>query len=99
MTELPRPDHQHQSVGGSTRNAGKSLTANDFAGAGIQFAIALLIFVLAGSWLDNRLGTSPAFILIGVFVGGGASFYSFYRKVSAAQRLDDAERRERAGKA
>ena len=67
-------------------------------GAGIQFAIALIVFVLAGSWLDGRFGTSPAFILAGVIVGGGASFYSFYRKISAAQRKDDAIRRKRAGR-
>ena len=91
MTEPVRPDHQQE-------NAGKSLSASGFAGAGIQLAIALVVFVLAGSWLDNRLGTSPAFVLAGVFIGGGASFYSFYRKVSTAQRLDDAERRKRAGK-
>jgi Uncharacterized protein conserved in bacteria len=91
MTEPVRPDHQHQ-------NAGKPLSASGFAGAGIQLAVALVVFVLAGNWLDNRLGTSPVFVLVGVFIGGGAAFFSFYRRISTAQRLDDAERRKRAGK-
>lgn len=65
-----------------------SLSGNDFAGAGIQFAVAIVLFVFLGSWLDNRLGTSPLFILLGVLVGGGGGFYSLYRKVSAAQQAD-----------
>jgi F0F1-type ATP synthase assembly protein I len=92
MTEPVRPDHQQEI-------AGKSLSASDYAGAGIQLAVALVAFVLAGNWVDNRLGTSPAFVLAGVFIGGGAAFFSFYRRISTAQRLDDAERRKRAGKA
>jgi F0F1-type ATP synthase assembly protein I len=73
----------------------KSLSGNDFAGAGIQFAVALVLFIFLGSWLDKRFGTGPLFVLLGVVVGGGGSFYSFYRKVVAAQKLDDEERRKR----
>ena len=72
----------------------KSLSGNDFAGAGIQFAVTLVLFIFLGSWLDKRYGTSPLFILIGVLVGGGGSFYSLYRKVTSAQRADDEERRK-----
>jgi F0F1-type ATP synthase assembly protein I len=71
-----------------------SLSGNDFAGAGIQFAVALVLFIFLGSWLDKRLGTSPLFILLGVLAGGGGSFYSFYRKVVAAQKADDERRRK-----
>lgn len=73
----------------------KSLSGNDFAGAGIQFAAALIIFVFLGSWADRRLGTSPLFILLGVAIGGGGGFYSLYRKISQAQKADDAERAKR----
>ena len=72
----------------------KSLSGNDFAGAGIQFAVAVILFALLGNWLDKRFGTSPLFILAGVLVGGGGGFYSLYRKVAAAQKEDD-ERRQR----
>ncbi len=71
----------------------KSLSGNDFAGAGIQFAVTLVIFIFLGSWLDKRFGTSPLFILTGVLIGGGGSFYLLYRKVTAAQRADDERRR------
>ncbi len=73
----------------------KGLSAADFAGVGIQFAFAILAFLFAGQWLDNRLGTNGLFTIAGVFIGAGAAFYSMYRKVSAAQKQDDEERRSR----
>ena len=69
----------------------------DFAGLGIQFAAAILIFLFAGQWLDGRLGTDGLFTIIGVFVGGCGAFYNMYRKISAAQRRDDEERAARRG--
>ena len=69
-----------------------------FAGAGLQFAVAIVLFVLLGQWLDRKFETQPVFLLGGVFVGGGAAFYSLYRRVSKAQRADDERRRrERSG--
>jgi F0F1-type ATP synthase assembly protein I len=57
-----------------------------FAGAGIQFVLSILIFLYAGKWLDTKLGTAPWLLMAGVFLGAGASFYSFYRRVMAASR-------------
>lgn len=70
------------------------LNMSNFAGVGLQFAVAIVLFLLLGQWADRRLGTSPVLLLIGVFVGGGAAFYSMYRRVTAAQKADD-ERRKR----
>ena len=70
----------------------KSLPGADFAGVGIQFAFAIIVFLFAGQWLDKRLGTNGLFTILGVFVGGGAAFYNMYRKIIAAQRRDDEER-------
>jgi ATP synthase protein I len=53
----------------------------DMAGLGIQFAASILLFLYAGKWLDGRLGTAPLFLIVGVFLGAGASFYSMYRKL------------------
>jgi F0F1-type ATP synthase assembly protein I len=69
----------------------------DFAGVGIQFAAAIVIFLFAGQWVDSKLGTSGLFTIAGVFVGGSAAFYLMYRKISAAQRRDDEERLARRG--
>ena len=68
------------------------LSAADFAGVGIQFAVAIIAFLYAGQWLDRRVGTEGVFTIIGVFVGGGAAFYNMYRKIAAAQRKDDETR-------
>jgi F0F1-type ATP synthase assembly protein I len=64
-----------------------------FAGAGLQFAVAIVIFLLLGQWADRKLGTSPTFLLIGIFAGGGGAFYSMYRRISAAQKADDERRK------
>jgi F0F1-type ATP synthase assembly protein I len=73
----------------------KNQPVADFAGLGIQFAVAIIAFLFAGQWLDNRLGTNGLFTIAGVFVGAGAAFYNMYRKISAAQKQDDEQRRER----
>ncbi len=75
----------------------KSLSGADFAGVGMQFAVAIIVFVFAGQWLDKRLGTNGLFTIAGMFVGGGAAFYNMYRKITAAQRRDDEERSRDSG--
>jgi F0F1-type ATP synthase assembly protein I len=75
----------------------RGLAGADFAGLGIQFAAAILIFLFAGQWVDEKLGTDGLFTVVGVFVGAGAAFYSMYRKVNAAQKQDDEERGKREG--
>jgi ATP synthase protein I len=64
------------------------------AGAGIQFAASIVVFLFLGQWLDRRLGTAPVFLFGCVFVGAGASFYSMYRQLMAAQRRDAEARAE-----
>jgi F0F1-type ATP synthase assembly protein I len=73
----------------------KSLPGADFAGVGIQFAVAIVVFLFAGQWVDDKLGTNGLFTIAGVFIGGGAAFYNMYRKITAAQRRDDEERKQR----
>jgi F0F1-type ATP synthase assembly protein I len=75
-------------------NRGGGLSGGEFAGIGIQFAMVILVFTAAGIWLDKRLGTSPWFVILFVFLGAGGGFYSIYRKAMAAQRRDDDRRRK-----
>lgn len=73
----------------------------EYAGLGLQFAVSILLFLYAGQWLDRRLGTEPWFMILGVFTGAGASFYSMYRKLMAMQERDERAaraRREAAGR-
>ena len=76
----------------SQQSSRKGLSGGDFAGLGIQFAAAIIIFLYAGQWVDNRIGTNGLFTIVGVFIGAGAAFYNMYRKISAAQKQDDEER-------
>ncbi len=62
-----------------------------YAGAGLQFAVSIVVFLYLGQWIDGRLGTAPWGMIVGVFTGAGAAFYSMYRKLMA-----DLEREERA---
>jgi ATP synthase protein I len=55
--------------------------AAQYAGVGIQFAASIVIFLLAGRWLDGRLGTDPWLMILGVFTGASAGFYSMYRQL------------------
>jgi ATP synthase protein I len=68
--------------------------AGAYAGFGMQFVVALLLFLYIGQWVDRRLGTAPVFLLIGIFVGAGGSFYAMYRKLMAAQAREDQAKRE-----
>jgi len=72
------------------------------AGAGLQFAISIVVFLFVGQWLDRRLDTAPVFLFGCVFLGAGGSFYAMYRQLTAAQRREDeqraAERAARAGR-
>ncbi len=75
------------------RAAGTSAAA--YAGLGLQFALAILLFTFAGQWLDRRLGTEPWLLLVGVFTGAGGGFYSIYRRLMTDLRRDEERRRER----
>jgi F0F1-type ATP synthase assembly protein I len=56
-------------------------TAGKYAGIGIQFAASIVLFLYAGQWVDRRLGTTPIFLIVGVFVGATAAFYSIYKRL------------------
>ena len=63
-----------------------------FAGAGFQFAASILAFLFLGRWLDGKLGTAPWLLILGVFVGAGAGFYSMYRRLMASEGKGDGQR-------
>jgi ATP synthase protein I len=63
--------------------------AGKYMGLGLQFGGSIVLFMFGGLWLDKRLGTSPLFLIIGVFGGAAAAFYSMYRKLMADQRRDE----------
>jgi len=61
----------------------KGIAGSEFAGAGLQFALTIVLFAFAGIWLDKKLGTSPWLVLLMVFGGAGLGFWSMYRRLMA----------------
>jgi F0F1-type ATP synthase assembly protein I len=81
-----------------TRRNAPSGHAGEFMGVGVQFAGAILLFLFAGRWLDERLGTSPWMVMLGVFVGFGLGFFSMYRQMVIMPRERERRRREEQGR-
>jgi F0F1-type ATP synthase assembly protein I len=86
-----KPEHgsENPSPGSSMAGAGA------LAGLGLAFALSIVLFLLAGQWIDRKLGTEPLFLIVFVFTGAGASFYSIYRKLVEQQRRDDEQRHKK----
>jgi F0F1-type ATP synthase assembly protein I len=67
------------------------------AGLGTELAIAVGLGLLAGRWLDSKLGTAPWLLMAGAALGGISAFWNLYRQVavsnaSAGQGKRDDER-------
>jgi F0F1-type ATP synthase assembly protein I len=56
--------------------------AGPYLGLGTTLAVTVLAGLGGGYWLDGRLGTRPAFLLVGGTLGVGVGLYSFFRAVS-----------------
>ena len=65
-------------------NSGRSQRAalHEMAPLGIAMGGALALFAWGGDKLDERLGTAPLFVLVGVFVAFGASLLSLYARLA-----------------
>ena len=53
-----------------------------FAGLGIQLAVSLVVFVLAGRWADRKLGTGGIITVAAAFLGFGGTMYSLIRTLN-----------------
>jgi len=65
-------------TGGSS---GAGVSGSGLAGMGLEFVVAILVCLYAGRWLDRRVGTSPLFMIVGVFLGATVATISMYRRV------------------
>ncbi len=74
---------------GDTKKAGTAMAVS-----GLQFAVAVILFVFLGQWLDKKFGTSPVFLFVCVFVGSGAALYSMYRTLNAVNSAEDEMRKK-----
>ena len=67
--------------------AGKQLsTLAKLSSVGIEFAISTVMGLLGGRWVDEKLGTSPWLMILGLFVGVTAGLRSLIRTARQANR-------------
>lgn len=57
-----------------------------FSGHGLTLAASTGLFLLAGWWVDGRLGTMPLFTILGALLGAAAGFYSMLQHLLLAPR-------------
>lgn len=61
---------------------GKGPSPMRYAGLGVQLAVSLLVFVLAGQWLDKRLGGTGLVTMAAAFLGFGGTMWSLIRTLN-----------------
>jgi len=52
-----------------------------YAEYAFQYAAAIVICTLLGWWIDSNLGTTPLFIIAGVFIGAAAGFIGLLKSL------------------
>ena len=79
---------------------GKRLTAlARLASVGIEFSISTLVGLLGGRWLDEKLGTAPWLMLVGLVLGVVAGMRSLLRaaRMTSGANTQPSESDERKG--
>lgn len=62
---------------------------------GVTAAVALVAGIFGGMWLDDRLGTSPAFLIVGVFLGIGLIFQYLMKEVASLTRMEEKAKKDK----
>lgn len=57
-----------------------------FIGVGWFIAISILLGVVGGLWLDNKFGTRPILVIVGLIFGLAVAFYGVYRMLLPLMR-------------
>lgn len=75
----------------------RRLLALRLLGLGWYVATCLVVGVLAGVYLDQRLETRPVFTLLGVILGTFAGFYGLYKMVRPLFNSESTPRKTGSG--
>jgi len=66
---------------------GRQLTAlTKLASVGIEFSLSVLIGLLGGRWLDEKLGTAPWLMIVGLLLGVSAGLRSLIKTARLANK-------------
>lgn len=63
---------------------------------GLQIAIAVVLFVFIGKYVDDSIGTTPWGMVTGVAVGFTGGMIHFFRTVTELSKKEDHERRTKS---
>ena len=55
------------------------IAALRLTGVGFFIGVCIVLGILAGLWIDTKLGTEPVFILVGLVIGVAVAVYGVYR--------------------
>ncbi len=55
---------------------------------GITLVLMIYLLYQGGEWLDERLGTEPLFIIIGIFLAIGAVFKRLFTEIKFLDKED-----------
>ena len=58
---------------------------------GISIIVWVAIGFFLGRWLDERLGTEPWLMILGILAGIGLSFYGFARDIIVLENIEKKE--------
>lgn len=56
----------------------KRLAALGLLGVGFFVAISIILGVVGGRWLDDKLNSEPVFLIVGLLLGIVIAFYGVY---------------------
>lgn len=67
---------------------------------GTTSVVSMLLGFFGGQWLDKKFGTTPIFILVGVFLGIGLTFKSLVTELKILNKIEEnlEKEKENAGK-
>jgi F0F1-type ATP synthase assembly protein I len=73
------PPPKQEGAGGDWTRALRE--AAPYLGIGTSLAATILLALWAGYWIDGKLGTRPAFFLLGGAFGLLAAFWNLYKTI------------------
>ena len=88
MEQRPSSDSQSQEDRASVYGKYSTL--------GIQFALFLVLFFLAGYWLDQQLGSQPLCMIVGLILGFIGGTVWLYRQVVPREPADGKNEEDRS---